>query len=94
MDQQLIQQLQDNHGITEEQSHGILNTIEQFIKDKVPMATQYIEQALHGGNSTATPIPTNPTTTVPAGHEESTLEKIEDFAKSKLEGLLPGGIKI
>ncbi len=94
MDQQLVQQLQDNHGISADQSHSILNTIEQFIKDKVPMAAQYIEQALHGSTSTATPAATDTTNTAPPAHEESTLEKIEDFAKSKLEGILPGGIKI
>jgi hypothetical protein len=36
---QLLQKLQDEHGIDPEQGHGILNTVLQFIKDKVPMAS-------------------------------------------------------
>ena len=91
MDQQLVQQLQDVHGLNTEQSHGILNTIIQFIKDKVPGVSSMIEQALHGG-STPSVTGIDTTNTIPSGvKEESTLEKIEDFAKSKLEGFLPHG---
>ena len=35
--QELIKKLQDNHGLTTEQSYGILNTIKEFIKEKFPM---------------------------------------------------------
>ena len=97
MDPQLVQQLQDVHGLGTDQSHGIINTIVNFIKDKVPGASGMIDQALHGGS--AATVPENDTTnttvstdtTASGGKEESFLEKVEDFAKSKLEGILPHG---
>jgi hypothetical protein len=35
--QELIKQLQDTHGLSSEQSHSILNTIKDYIKQKFPM---------------------------------------------------------
>lgn len=35
--QELIQKLQDTHGLNPQQAHGILNTIKEFIKEKFPM---------------------------------------------------------
>ena len=35
--QELIKKLQDAHGLSNEQSQGILNTIKDYIKQKFPM---------------------------------------------------------
>jgi hypothetical protein len=35
--QELIQKIQNEHGLTAEQAHGILNTIKDFVKEKFPM---------------------------------------------------------
>lgn len=99
--QELIKKLQDLHGLSSEQSHGILNTIKEFIKEKFPMVGGAIDNMF---NQTAAP------TTTPTGDTGSTegpvdkggsfLDKIsdfipgemgqkaEDFAKSKLGGML------
>ena len=92
MDQQLVQKLQDDHGVAPEQSHDILNTIMQFIKDKVPAASGLIDQAFHGGSAPTIPTANDANPVATQGKEESTLEKIEDFAKSKLEGFLSKGL--
>ncbi len=34
---ELIQKLQNEHGLNHEQSFGILNTVKEFIKEKFPM---------------------------------------------------------
>ena len=35
--QELIKKLQDTHGLSNEQSHSILNTVKDYIKQKFPM---------------------------------------------------------
>lgn len=80
---ELIQKLQDMHGLSAEQSHGILGTITGYIKEKVPMAAGMIDNLLNSATNTAGAVP-------PPGANESTMQKIEDFAKSKLGGLLGG----
>ena len=41
--QELIKKLQDEHGLSVEQAHGILNTIKEFIKQKFPMVEGAID---------------------------------------------------
>ncbi len=41
--QELFEKLKANHGLTTEQSHGILNTIKDFIKEKFPMVEGAID---------------------------------------------------
>lgn len=80
---ELIQKLQDMHGLSAEQSQGILGTITGYIKEKVPMAAGMIDNLLHSATNSggaATPPSSN----------ESTIQKIEDFAKNKLGGFLGG----
>lgn len=78
--QELIQKLQEEHGLSAEQSGGILSTITNFIKEKVPMAAGMIENMFPSG-STAN------TTNAGSTNNESTLGKLEDLAKSKLGGM-------
>lgn len=35
--QELLKKLQDSHGLSVEQSHNILNTVKEYIKQKFPM---------------------------------------------------------
>ena len=46
MMEELISKLQENHGLTAEQSYGILNTIKEFIKEKFPMVGGAIDNLL------------------------------------------------
>jgi hypothetical protein len=41
--QELFEKLKANHGLTTEQSYGILNTIKDFIKEKFPMVEGAID---------------------------------------------------
>ncbi|GAC1591247.1 MAG: hypothetical protein NVS3B19_12220 [Ginsengibacter sp.] len=79
--QELLNKLQNEHGLSAEQSSGILNTVANFIKEKVPMAAGMIDSYFpQGGTATANADGTS-------NQNESTLGKLEDFAKSKLGGM-------
>lgn len=99
--EELIQKLQSVHGLSAEQSHGILNTIVTFVKEKFPMVGGAIDNLFQTGSSSsgpATPANTQDTTGNPI-HDSgdfldkisdfipgATGEKIESFAKDKLGG--------
>ncbi len=53
---ELIKKLQDEHGLSAEQSHGILNTITDFIKQKFPMVEGAIDNLFPKQNTTKTPV--------------------------------------
>ena len=42
--QELIQKLQKDHGLTSEQSTGILSTVTGFIKEKFPMMKDAVDK--------------------------------------------------
>ncbi len=79
--QELIEKLKNEHGLSQEQSSGILNTVANFIKEKVPMAAGMIDSYFpqSGASSTNADGTTD--------QNESTLGKLEDLAKSKLGGM-------
>lgn len=53
--QELINKLQTDHGLSHEQSHGILNTITGFIKEKFPMVGGAIDNLFpHEASAMAT----------------------------------------
>ena len=101
--EELIQKLQSIHGLSAEQSHGILNTIATFIKEKFPMVSGAIDNLFQTGTTPSASV------TTPANVQETandpvhdggdfldkisdfipgaTGEKIEHFAKDKLGGL-------
>ena len=101
--EELIQRLQSIHGLSTEQSHGILNTITTFIKEKFPMVSGAIDNLFPAGNSSSA----HATSFAEAGgtandpvHDGgdfldkisdyipgATGEKAESFAKDKLGGL-------
>ncbi|MEP7251542.1 MAG: hypothetical protein ABI683_04155 [Ginsengibacter sp.] len=100
--EELIKKLQDNHGLSAEQSHGILSTITGFIKEKFPMVSGAIDNLFQSGTTPTgpgtTPADVNATAagTVPDDGNfldkisdfipGATGEKIEGFAKDKLGG--------
>ncbi|MEO5783168.1 MAG: hypothetical protein ABIQ07_07855 [Ginsengibacter sp.] len=97
---ELLEKLQSQHGLNPEQSHGILNTIKDFIKEKFPMMAGAVDNLFPAGNTTGT-TSTGDTgnTEGPAQKGGSFLDKIpdfvpgemgekaEEFAKDKLGGL-------
>lgn len=99
--EELIQKLQSLHGLTPEQSHGILGTIAGYIKEKFPMVAGAIDNIIPTG--TTTPSADSQATTGTASQSSGDLldkisdfipgsagEKIEEFAKDKLGGFFGG----
>ena len=103
--EELIQKLQSIHGLSAEQSHGILNTITGYIKEKFPMVAGAVDNLFQSGTTPSAPG------TTPADAQSSTSvspdsgsmldkisdfvpgatgQKIEDFAKEKLGGFFGG----
>ncbi len=104
--QELINKLQADHGLSHEQSHGILNTITEFIKEKFPMVSGAIDNLFQHDPSTGTGTEdTGGSTEGPAQKGASFLDKISDyipgetgekaeqFAKDKLGGMFGGDQK-
>jgi hypothetical protein len=79
--QELIQKLQDEHGVSAEQSQGVINTVTQYLKDKFPMIGGHIDSLLGNAPSTGDGS---------AQGDESMIGKLEDMAKSKFGGLFGG----
>ncbi|MEO6638710.1 MAG: hypothetical protein ABIN25_10550 [Ginsengibacter sp.] len=92
--------MQESHGLSAEQSHGILNTITNFVKEKFPMVGGAIDNLFQSGTTPSgpgtTPSEVNTNTAKPVNDggdfldkisdfiPGATGEKIEDFAKDKL----------
>ena len=96
---ELIQKLQENHGLTSDQSHGILNTITGYIKEKFPMVGGAIDNLFQSGTTPSAPGTTPGEVAANTADSGSMLDKIsdyvpgatgqkiEDFAKKELGGL-------
>jgi len=98
--EELIQKLQDAHGISAEQAHGVLSTITAYVKEKFPMVGGAIDNIFPASSATTTAVGTTTDATAAAATSEgggildkisSMLpggegEKIEEFAKDKLGG--------
>lgn len=99
--EELIQKLQNIHGLSAEQSHGILNTITGYIKEKFPMVAGAVDNLFQSGTTPSAPG-TTPADVNAAQSDGSMLdkisdfipgsagEKIEEFAKDKFSGLFGG----
>ena len=108
--EELIKKLQDNHGLSTEQSHGILNTITSFVKEKFPMVGGAIDSLFQSGTTPSAPATTpteiNADAAEPAHDGGDFLDKISDyvpgatgesieaFAKDKLGGLFGADKKV
>lgn len=104
--EELIQRLQNIHGLSTEQSHGILNTITGFIKEKFPMVGGAIDNLFQSGTTPSSPGTTPADTHATANNTSqnsgdfldkisdfipgTTGENIEEFAKDKLGGFFGG----
>jgi hypothetical protein len=104
--EELIQKLQSVHGLSAEQSHGILNTITGYIKEKFPMVAGAVDNLFQSGTTPSapgtTPADVQATTVNPAQNNADFLDKIsdfvpgatgekmEEFAKEKLGGFFKG----
>lgn len=97
---ELLEKLQSQHGLNPEQSHGILNTIKDFIKEKFPMMAGAVDNLFPAGDAAGnTSTGDTGNTEGPAQKGGSFLDKISDFvpgemgekaeafAKDKLGGL-------
>lgn len=94
--EELIQKLQKIHGLSAEQSYGILNTITGYIKEKFPMVGGAIDNLFQSGTAGGQASDANQADSgnvldkisdfVPG----ATGEKIEEFAKEKLGGFFGG----
>lgn len=103
--EELLQKLQSVHGLSAEQSRGILATITAYIKEKFPMVGGAVDNLFPTGTTTTSSTVTTSAevqTTTTASDNTSFLdkisdmipggagEKIEEFAKDKLGGLFGG----
>jgi hypothetical protein len=79
---ELLQKLENEHDISPEQGSGIINTIVQHLKEKFPQVGGMIDSALGTQGS----APSNTAVTPGSAANESSLEKLEELAKSKLGG--------
>lgn len=99
--EELIQKLQNVHGLSREQSFGILNTITGYIKEKFPMVAGAVDNIFQSGTTPSapgtTPADVQATNVNPSANTDlldkisdfipgATGEKIEEFAKEKLGG--------
>ena len=79
---ELIQKLQSLHGLSAEQSRGILNTITGYIKEKFPMVSGAIDNLFQSGTTPSGPG-TTPSDANSATTPGTSGQSIEDFAKDK-----------
>ncbi|MEO6948910.1 MAG: hypothetical protein ABI123_04720 [Ginsengibacter sp.] len=96
--EELIKKLQETHGLTPQQSQGILGTITGYIKEKFPMVSGAIDNLFQSGTTPSAPGTTPGDVTTNVADDGNMLDKIsdfvpgatgqkiEDFAKDKLGG--------
>lgn len=100
---ELIQKLQSNHNLSAEESHKILGTIADYLKEKFPMVGGAIDNLFQSGTTPTgpgtTPEDVQATVADPINDNSDLMEKIsqfipgandeniEDFAKKNLSGL-------
>ena len=70
--EELIQKLQSIHGLSAEQSHGILNTIVTFIKEKFPMVGGAIDNLFQTGTTPSAKV------TTPSNVQDTAADPVHD----------------
>ena len=86
---ELLQKLQNEHGLQPEQSHGILNTIKDFIKEKFPMMAGAVDNLFPAENTAATTTGTTPAGDT--GNTDGSAEKGGSFL-DKISDIVPGAM--
>lgn len=79
MMQELIKKLQELHGLSIEQSQGVLNTIKDFIKQKFPMVAGAIDNLFSNESGDTTSAGDTGSTDRPASKGGSFSDKIDLF---------------
>lgn len=88
--QELIDKLKSEHGLSTEQSHGILATVTNFIKEKFPMAEGMINNLFHhDGPSAGTASDTEATVAGDASSSATNMNKGGSFL-DKISDIIPG----
>ena len=77
--EELIQRLQNIHGLSAEQSHGILNTITNFVKEKFPMVGGAIDNLFQSGTTPSGPGTTPQDVNNSQAYSGNPLDRISDF---------------
>ena len=81
--EELIKKLQAQHGLSAEQSQGILSTITGFIKEKYPMVSGAIDNLFQSGTTPSgpgtTPAEVNSPVDSSTPDSGNILDKISDF---------------
>ena len=85
--QELIEKLKDVHGLSTEQSHGILSTITSFIKEKFPMVGGAVDSLFQSG--TAEPATGETVTAETQVNVENPVHDGGDFL-DKISDYIPG----
>jgi hypothetical protein len=101
--EELIQKLQSNHNLSAEESHKILGTIADYLKEKFPMVGGAIDNLFQSGTTPTgpgtTPEDVQSTVADPINDNSDLMDKIskfipgannqniEEFAKKNLSGL-------
>ncbi len=84
--QELIEKLQQDHGLTQDQSHGILSTVTDFLKEKFPMMESTLNNLMSNQNNTNSDNTDSASTTGGSGF----ISEAEQFAKDKLGNFFGG----
>lgn len=80
--EELVQKLQNVHGLSAEQSYGILNTITGYIKEKFPMVAGAVDNLFQSGMTPSAPGTTaadTQATTNASEDSDGLFDKISDF---------------
>jgi len=95
--EELIQKLQNIHGLTPEQSRGILTTITGYIKEKFPMVAGAVDNLFQSGTTPSAPGTTPAdaqSTTADSGNIMNEIRDFvpgaEEFVKEKFGGFFGG----
>lgn len=95
--EELIQKLQNVHGLTPEQSRGILTTITGYIKEKFPMVAGAVDNLFQSGTTPSGPGTTPAdvqSTTANSGNIMNEIRDFvpgaEEFVKEKFGGFFGG----
>ena len=84
--EELIQKLQSVHGLSPEQSHGILNTITGYIKEKFPMVAGAVDNLFQSGTTPSSPGTTPADVNSATSNTGSALDNISDFIPGAATG--------
>ena len=92
--QELIQKLQNDHGLSAEQSQGVVSTVTGFIKEKFPLMKDTMESLLNPKSEESKPGAFAQPEAEEKKEESSFLDKISDFipgqAGEKIESFVKG----